>query len=232
MKLLTKIKNKIKGLQKKDLNLIRLIQTHNIDCILDVGANVGQYATYLRKIGYTGKIISFEPISSNIKILKKKAALDSAWDIYPQTAVGDSVGTVEINVSNASDMSSILDLKEETLAALPNSKYIKKESVSLTSIDVIFNDLLKNYKNIYLKVDTQGFEAAVLKGAEKSLPKITGIQLELSLLPLYEGEVTFEKIIADLIKKGFETFMILPGYFSKKINRQLQSDFILFKPSK
>jgi len=220
-----------KKIKKDDLKLVGLLNDFDINHVLDVGANVGQYATSLRNAGYNRKITSIEPLTSNNDILNAKSKSDTQWIIAPRMAVGDERGEVDINISEHNDMSSILDIEPEMVNALPKSHYVSTETVGVETIDTIIDGLTGANENIFLKVDTQGFEHAVIQGAKNALKngKIIGVQLELSLLPLYKGEKTYDDICMTMRDFGFETYQIIPGYFSKTIKRQLQADFVFFK---
>lgn len=217
-----------------DARLVHLLHHNNINLVFDVGANAGQYASSLFKAGYQGKVISFEPIGENIQTLQKMAAHNKNWDIAPRMALGDTQTETEINVSADNDMSSILDLEDAMQTALPKSTYIRKETVTVNTIDSIIKDYAGTADRMFLKVDTQGFERQVIEGAKKSLEggRISGVQLELSLLSLYQGEETYDGLCTDLHRHGFETHFIIPGFFSKTLNRQLQADFIFFPAQK
>jgi FkbM family methyltransferase len=194
-----------------------------------VGANVGQYAKQLRGLGYQQRILSFEPTSSAYLELQREVSNDALWQLAPRMAIGAERGEVEINVSSDSDMSSILELEAETLTALPGSVVSGKERVPLETLDAVFTEFAGEANAPFLKVDTQGFEWPVLLGAEKVLSKFKGVQLELSLFPLYKGEKTFEEIGLWLRSKGFDPHLVIPGYFSRKLNRQMQIDIVFFK---
>lgn len=211
--------------------LKQLFDLHGIDLVLDVGANVGQYAGEMRGMGYTGRIVSFEPVGVCHEALTKTAASDAAWTIAPRMAVGDSDGEVEINVSNKTDMSSILPMRDETLTALPKSGYVGTEKVPLRRLDGVFDDFVGESERPYLKIDTQGFERAVLEGAAGIMDRIAGVQLEMSLIPLYEGETTWLGMIDMLAGHGFAPHLIIDGYFSKRLGRQIQVDAIFFRDS-
>lgn len=211
--------------------LVALLDHHKISTVFDVGANVGQYAQNLRKAHYKGRIVSFEPLAQNHQLLEKLAAADPKWEIAPRMALGSADGEVLMNVSQNNDMSSILPVAEVMLAALPKSRTVETESVPLKKIDTIFSSHVSPCENLFVKVDTQGFEMPVLEGAVEAMRsgRITGWQLELSMIPLYTGEKTYEHIISFLKEKGYETHFIIPGYFSKKLMRQLQIDSVFFK---
>lgn len=209
--------------------LVALLAHHGINLVLDVGANEGQYARDIISHGYNGDIISFEPLEHVYTSLQKNAERCESWQVAPMMAIGAESGQTEINVSKRSDMSSILDIKPSTLEALSNSEYTQTNTVNVKSFDDIADEYLTSSSEPFLKVDTQGFEMNVLRGAENSLKRLKGIQLELSLLPLYEGESLFHEITPWLYERGFESHFVIPGYFSKKLMRQMQVDVVYFK---
>jgi FkbM family methyltransferase len=214
-----------------DEKLIALLDYHRIDTVFDIGANIGQYAQRIRAAGFRGRIVSFEPLAANHETLTGLAASDPQWEIAPRMAVGAQDGITQINVSQNHDMSSILPIEEATLTALPKSKVVDTQTVDLRRIDSIFDNHVKPGARVFVKVDTQGFEQAVIDGAQTmmAMGKILGWQLELSLFPLYSGEATFETITHNLKETGYEAHLIIPGYFSKKLMRQLQIDGVFFK---
>ncbi|BCU76154.1 FkbM family methyltransferase [Luteolibacter sp. LG18] len=211
--------------------LVSLLDHHRITVVFDIGANVGQYAEKLRAAGFRGRIVSFEPLSENHRTLETLAAKDSKWTIAPRMAVGAEAGEVSINVSQNNDMSSILPVADPMLEALPKSRIVTTETVQVKTVDSLFNEFVEAGDKVFVKVDTQGFEMPVLEGSTGTIAanRIAGWQLELSMIPLYQGESTFDDITAWLKAKGYETHFIIPGYFSKKLMRQLQIDSIFFK---
>ena len=82
---------------------------------------------------------------------------------------------------------------------------------------------------VFLKIDTQGYEAEVLAGAARLLERLAGIQLEMALVPLYEGERPFRAMLDELAALGFEPWLFLPGYFERKLARQLQVDGVFMR---
>jgi hypothetical protein len=85
-------------------------------------------------------------------------------------------------------------------------------------------------RNLFLKIDVQGFEPQVLEGAARLLDRTQGVQLELSLAPLYEGQTLFLPLVDWLAKKGFELWALIPGFIDNKTGRMLQVDGIFFRP--
>ncbi|MEJ7738074.1 MAG: FkbM family methyltransferase [Chitinophagaceae bacterium] len=206
---------------------IKTYQAFNITTLVDVGANAGQYAALSRNLGYKGEIISFEPTASAFYLLTKLAAKDEHWKTY-RMAIGARRGQIDINISENSFSSSILDIKAVHLANAPLSRYIAKESVPINTLANLFDDL-KLSGNIFLKIDTQGYETEVLKGAERVLPQISCIQLEMGLIELYEGEKLFEDILAYLKSRKFEMYTIEPEFYDISTGQLLQVDAIFYK---
>ncbi len=209
----------------------RLLAYHNIDLVFDVGANIGQYAKLLRELGYSGRIVSFEPLSSAYSQLKAVSEKDPLWEIAPQTAIGNQEGEIVINIAGNSYSSSALPMLDAHLESAPESAYSGSETVKLSRLDTLAKDYIKSEtKSIFLKIDVQGLEKQVLEGATAILPLVKGIKLELSLVPLYEGQVLFKEMIDIVEKLGYELYGIEPGFTAEKTGRMLQMDGIFFKP--
>ncbi|MFM6330712.1 MAG: FkbM family methyltransferase [Microcystis panniformis] len=208
----------------------RLLAYHNIDLVFDVGANIGQYAKLLRELGYSGRIVSFEPLSSAYSQLKAVSKKDPLWEIAPQTAIGNQEGEIIINIAGNSYSSSALPMLDAHLESAPESAYSGSETVKLSRLDTIAKDYIKSEtKSIFLKIDVQGLEKQVIEGATAIMPLVKGIKLELSLVPLYEGQVLFKEMIDIVEKLGYELYGIEPGFTAEKTGRMLQMDGIFFK---
>ncbi len=208
----------------------RLLRHHEIDLVLDVGANTGQYAKYLREAGYTGKIISFEPVSTAYAALLKASQKDRNWEVAPRAAIGNKDGEVKINISINSESSSALPIHDLHVQASPNSAYIDSETVKLYRLDTIAAQYLDDtYQAIYLKMDVQGFELQVLEGASRILPRIKMLQLELSLVQLYQGELLFRAMLDKVDELGYELYAAIPGFTDMKSGRLLQLDGIFIR---
>jgi len=209
----------------------RLLAYHNIDLVFDVGANIGQYAKLLRELGYSGRIVSFEPLSSAYSQLKAVSKKEPLWEIAPQTAIGNQEGEITINIAGNSQSSSALPMLDAHLESAPESAYSGSETVKLSRLDTLAKDYIKSEtKSIFLKIDVQGLEKQVIEGATAILPLVKGIKLELSLVPLYEGQVLFKEMIDIIEKLGYELYGIEPGFTAEKTGRMLQMDGIFFKP--
>lgn len=209
--------------------IVSLLQAHDIGCVFDIGANTGQYARALRSNGYERNIVSFEPLSVVRAELERHAAEDDRWQIAPQTAVGAEPGEVEINISAESDMSSVLPLDDTAQDRLASSRMRGRETVPVTTVASILDTYAQDAHGVFLKSDTQGFEDQVLDGIGESWDRITGLQLELSLQPIYEGQPDHLPLVHRLAIKGFRPHLIVPGYWSRHYGRMLEYDAVFFR---
>lgn len=197
-----------------------LLNSYKIDTVLDIGANSGLYALELRNdINYTKRILSFEPLTAAFELLLQNAKNDSAWEVF-NYALGDVVESREINIAGNSFSSSLLNMLPSHTKSAPQSRYIGKETIAIKTLDSVFPELCRVSKNIYMKVDTQGFESRVLRGAARTLPQIDTIQMEMSLVPLYDGELLFCEMCALMENMGY-TLIALENAFSDPNSGQL-----------
>ncbi len=225
-----KFKNiSLTAVEQNALHLAASLKKFDIDLVLDVGANDGQFASEIRRSGYTGRVVSFEPLSQAHAKLSQASEGDHMWDVYPRCALGDHNGEVEINIAGNSLSSSILPMLESHRSAAPESAYQGKESVQLKTLDSVAGKYLKDAKAPLLKIDTQGFEWQVLDGALDTLPHIKGILVELSLVPLYEGQHLWREVIERLEAKGFALWAFMPVFSDQSSGRTLQVDGLFYR---
>jgi FkbM family methyltransferase len=209
--------------------LQRLLDVHTITAVLDVGANVGQYAKNLRDAGYRGKIVSFEPLSSAYSGLTKASQSDPGWKIAPRMALGDRDGSIDIHVSRNSVSSSALELLNAHCDADPSAAYRALETVRMARLDSVVDEFLRLEDVVFLKLDVQGFESQVLTGAARNIKRIAGVQIELSLVPLYDSQTLFRPMIDELSSLGFELWALIPGFTNQRTGRLLQIDGVFFR---
>lgn len=205
-----------------------LLKQFRIDLVLDVGANTGDFAAQLRELGYIGRIVSFEPLTSAFQVLQRRAARDGKWTALNH-ALGDDATTTEINVAGNSSSSSLLNMLPSHLKASPESEYIARQTIRVETLDSVFSGVCPPGATIYLKIDTQGFEDRVLNGAEKSLSLIDTIQIELSLVPLYENGVLFPQIYESLTAKGYRLVSLEPVFSDPDTGQLLQMDGVFHR---
>jgi FkbM family methyltransferase len=208
---------------------VAILEESMIDTVIDVGANTGQTAAELRAYGYTGNIISYEPIKQCHEELMVKSASDPNWSIAGRCALGDEEGTIELLVSEGSSLSSVRTPTEVMAQALPKVRAAAHETVPIHRLDKLMKKEMKALGNVFLKIDAQGHDMAVLKGAEGIMKRLAGVKIEMSLLPLYEGETLYLDILTYLHKKGFRPYLMVDVGYSKKLVRQLQIDGVFMR---
>lgn len=227
--LLKKMGFEIRKFPKGSLLLRRNSLNHfKINKILDIGAATGLYAKELREIGFKGEIISFEPLDGAFAILYKRAQKDPLWKIK-NYALGNFNGSSTINVASNSDSSSILKMLESHKKAAPEANYVDTQQIIVKKLDDVWKDFCKEDDKVFIKIDVQGFEEQVLEGAKKSLEKIKGIQIELSLIPLYKGSWLYQEAISFLESLGFTLWSLELDFDDRPKGRQLQLDGIFYK---
>jgi FkbM family methyltransferase len=191
-----------------------LLRQLQVDVVLDIGANIGQYGTLLRKEGYRGDIHSFEPIASIFEMLKQTAEGDKNWFVH-KMAMGDKEGQRTINIMESSDFSSFLkpnEFSEHHREYGLKSKIVAQENVVTSTVDAFVrarSDELRD-KRILLKMDTQGFDHEVFKGALESMKQVVAIQSEISFIPIYEGMPTYLDSFRLYEQNGFRISGLYP----------------------
>lgn len=200
-----------------------LLSKYEIKTILDVGANEGQFAlNLLNKNNYTGKIISFEPVSSSYNILLKNSKKTLNWTVV-QSAVGNSEGSLPINISQNSVSSSLRKVNSHTVEAEAGTVVIKTEMVAINTLDNLL--ATQNYlDDLWLKIDVQGFEREVLQGANETLKRAKVVQIELAVIPSYEQSPYLEEIITKLRESGFTLYSLMSGFRNYQTGQMYEID--------
>jgi FkbM family methyltransferase len=209
--------------------LMAALRAFDIDLVIDIGANDGQFSKELRAGNYSGRIVSFEPLTTAHCQLLQASKADSLWQVHSRCALGDQLGEIELNISGNSVSSSILPMLSAHRKAAPESVYLGSETAPLTTVDHAVLPYFEDSTAPFLKIDTQGYEWRVLNGALATLPKIRGIQMELSLVPLYEGQRLWQESIERLEAEGFVLWALQPAFVDPANGRTLQWDGLFFR---
>lgn len=204
----------------------RLLTALNADCVLDVGANIGQYGLMLREYcGYRGLIVSFEPTPSALTPLRANSQLYPPWDVLP-FALGRSSGQAIFHtLPGASVGNSLLEWRaEENIESVPVEVEVKR-------LGEIFPGLQRKFgfSRPFLKMDTQGFDLEVFAGADEALPSIIGLQSELSVEPFYEGAPDWNQALDTYRRAGF----VLSTLVANNIDwfpRLREMDCLMYRP--
>lgn len=203
------------------------LRTSGCASLVDVGANQGQYAERARMLGFAGTILSLEPGTDSFALLQRRAAADPRW-LVRQVAAGRSPGSSVLNVSRNSVSSSLLEVTGTHVAAAPESVTNRQEQVQVLPLDELTAEL---DGPLWLKLDTQGFEAEVLAGAARTLDRTVVAQVELSLVPLYGGQATYLEVLDLLDRNGFDVVDLEQGLRSSDGSQLLQCDAVLTRRS-
>lgn len=171
-----------------------------IDCVLDVGANRGQFAEELRGIGYRGQIVSFEPIASEFLVMKTQRQDDRQWTGYSM-ALGSKEETMSITIPKLTVMSSLLEFASA-------EKHARVEQIEVRRLDTLFPDLQQKlgFSRPFLKMDTQGYDLEVFRGAAGCIGQIRGMQSELSVRPLYKNMPHYLEALKAYEQEGFDLY--------------------------
>jgi FkbM family methyltransferase len=188
-----------------------LIKHYDINLVLDVGANNGQFAQMLRAEGFDGLIHSFEPVSETYKKLQQASSADANWQVH-QLALGDSCGTADVNVTEGSEFSSLLNPNAFGEREFNAIKVAYTEEVSISMVDKFIEEQLESpgdYR-ILLKMDTQGFDLKVFAGARKYMAQICCLLSEISFLQIYDEMPDYKGSLTVFEEQGFRVSGLFP----------------------
>jgi FkbM family methyltransferase len=190
-----------------------------IEWLLDVGANRGQFGKLMRRAGYDRRIVSLEPLSDAFAALQEVASADPLWSAQ-RGAAGAEPGRQVIHVSTNSVSSSLLPMGERHLELGERAAYTRDEEVEVTTVEAVVAAHGIDPARSMLKADVQGYESAVLDGAGPTLGRFAMLELELSLLELYEGQQLLPELVSRLTGDGFVLWTFFPAYVDR-INKRM-----------
>lgn len=202
------------------LHLSLLFEQLGINCVLDVGARNGEFGMWLRHNGYAGRIISFEPVSQSFEELRARSHGDPQWMVH-RMALGSEEAERSINVTNFSVFSSFLEPNDYARDEFGSASQVQRtETVKIRRLDAVWNDVVgaDGANRVYLKMDTQGWDLEVLRGAQGCLPSVLALQSEVSVQPIYSGIPTMSESLAEIESCGF----CLSGMFPVNVDSSLR----------
>jgi FkbM family methyltransferase len=192
-----------------------LVDDLPITSVVDIGANVGQYGSLLRKqVGFSGAILSFEPVSKNFSSLERVCTDDPTWWAY-QVAIGPKACEQAINVTNGGDLCSFLD----PVGTSPALAVEAQETVRTETFEYVAELLAKrdlSLSNCFVKIDAQGFDFDIISGNSELLSKCAGLQIEAGTSALYKGERSMTEMLTLVNNLGFRLSRLFSGYEPSK----------------
>lgn len=192
-----------------------------VDLVVDVGANTGQYAMLVRALGYRGSIVSFEPGREAFEVLARRAEADPRWEVR-RCALGARPGHSVLHLSANSTSSSMLPMRPEHAAAAPHSRVIGCEDVRVSTADEELAGIAAT--SLWLKMDVQGAELDVLAGAGLTCTRARVVQSEMLLGRLYDRQADYLQLCAVLRDRGLHLHHIERGFQDKGSGLVLAAD--------
>lgn len=190
-----------------------LLEYEKINCVLDAGANRGQFAERLRGLGYRGWIVSFEPVPAAYKELCRRFRDDDRWRGFP-VALGDRDEVRKFHVAHGdAQASSFLEFNQVGEKRCGRDHTIRKTlSLPMQRLDGIWDECVAQIESprVLLKMDCQGFDLSVIEGATAQLHHVLAIQSELALERYYERMTHFSSAVEEYEKLGFDAVGFFP----------------------
>jgi len=212
-------------------HLGHLLQQFGVNCVLDVGANTGQYARSLRLMGYRGHIVSFEPVGELYEKLLSLSAHDPKWSVH-RFALGSKDATGVINITHAKVFSSLLKPNAASRQHFGDGGEVTEtEEIEVRRLENVLDESIEHVPDprIFLKMDTQGYDLEVFAGLGEHAERLVGLQSEVSLIPIYEGMPRMMDAIARYESKGFEIAGFFPVSKDRATSRVIEYDCIMVR---
>ncbi len=176
------------------------VNTLNIESIIDIGSNEGQFIQAINAVLPGKKIYAFEPIKSVFDklLINTKGINVTAFNV----GLSDKSTNLEINISQNLESSSVLDMEDVHKRIYPESEYVRKETIKLERLDDII-DVSKIQKNILIKIDVQGYENMVISGGGNTISNASAVIIEFAYEPIYKGQWLFDETFRYFTANGF-----------------------------
>jgi FkbM family methyltransferase len=207
------------------LRRVQLLNHHGVGTVIDGGAGSGQYGRALRRYGFRGRIISFEPLPQSCAALRAVAASDEAWDVHCQ-ALWDEAGEAPLHQAGNLVSSSLLPMRSRHVDAEPDSAVVSDVNVATVRLDDVAD---ASEGDVFVKLDVQGAERRALAGGKTLLGQASGLQLEVSLVSLYDGDMLIDEAFAVAAGYGMVLQHLEPGFSDPHTGRLLQFDAMFFR---
>jgi len=213
-----------------DWALRAVLRARDINCVVDVGGNRGNFGQLVRTLGYTGRIISFEPSPSTLPALSAVAARDAQWEVRP-VGLSAKPGTAELRLHEGPELDSLLSALPGVVEQIPMIAEVGTAMVELSTLEIEYPSIVAGLDapRILLKSDTQGHDAEVLLGAKGLPPEIVAVLVELSAQPIYGGQPRMTKVMDILLDDGFTPVAFQPVFQSSDGLRLFEVDGLFMR---
>ena len=191
-----------------------ILRAFKIDFVIDAGAHSGQFASTLyNHSGFRGEVHSFEPVKRYYDVLVSVLHHHKGWQAY-NAALGDVPGSSQIFVGRGHGGTSSLLPQTENLAHFaPDCVLGEAQEITVHRVDEMFGEVLADpARRVMLKLDVQGFEERVLRSAGEYIGNLKLVQMELSGIPLYEGQGSLGNVCAMMEDLGFALIYTCNGF--------------------
>ena len=205
----------------------RALTLRDIDVVVDVGANCGQYGRLVRESGFKGRIVSFEPLEKPFRELERACQHDVNWECF-RFALSDHSGPRMMMISANIASSSLLHLTADTIDSAPELRPVARVEVETRTLDEVASEHWSEKDRIFLKLDVQGSELDLLRFARQTLTAVTAMEIELTVLPLYDGQALISDVAGHLAQHGYRLAAVEDGYRDLRTGRleQLEGLFL------
>ncbi len=210
-------------------HLAWVLRELGVTCVLDVGANTGQFATRLRRAGYAGHIVSFEPVAHLLAELNRAAARDPHWRVLGY-GLGDIDGAAEINVVPGT-MSSLLPASSFGQEWSDKLRDAHPETIQVRRLASVYSEALAGLDaaRVFLKMDTQGYDLQALRGAGDYLDEVVGLQSEVPCVAIYDGMPGMTEMLSEYEAAGFAISGIFPVTCHRPTLRVIEFDVVMVR---
>lgn len=200
-----------------------VLRTLQVNTVVDVGANCGQFSLVARRVFPSAKILAFEPLSKPATVYRSLFEKDENSTLG-EFALGDTENSVIIHVSKREDSSSLLPISTRQSEIFPGTEEDREESVNVHTGDgaLASTPLIGP---VLLKIDVQGYELAVLNGLQSTIRDIEYVYVEMSFVELYSGQALAHEVISWLQAQGYRLHGVYNPTISGGISIQTDALF-------
>lgn len=208
------------------LRKMALLRRLEVNLVIDAGANRGQYASDMRRLGYKGRIVSLEPHPVVYPELCKTMSGDPAWSGL-NVAIGEQDGEVELFTPSITEVSSLLPAVGA--GQTEGWKTQDRTKVRQRAMRTLMSEVAGASDVVHWKLDVQGYEQQALHGAGDALSRCVSLELELSTVPLYHGETSMPAVLFWLHQAGYDVHSLEPICVDHRHGQILQVETLMVR---